>query len=86
MIAARFLKLWPGQDGWVMVDGGVPIRDLNRVMDWSLPDGASSFGWVDGALQSAGTVDLDRILRTKRSVKIETIMPYRIAAAMIART
>lgn len=28
----------PGQDGWVMVDGGVPIRDLNRVMDWSLPD------------------------------------------------
>ena len=29
-------------------------------VDWSLPDGASSFGWVDGTLQSAGTVDMDR--------------------------
>ena len=29
-------------------------------VDWSLPDGASSFGWVDGNLQSSGTVDLDR--------------------------
>ncbi|MFO1117723.1 MAG: HlyC/CorC family transporter [Beijerinckiaceae bacterium] len=27
-----------GQDGAVTVDGAVPIRDLNRVMDWSLPD------------------------------------------------
>jgi Mg2+/Co2+ transporter CorB len=26
------------QDGSVIVDGSVPIRDLNRVMDWSLPD------------------------------------------------
>ena len=25
-------------DGSVNVDGSVPIRDLNRVMDWSLPD------------------------------------------------
>lgn len=25
-------------DGSVSVDGGVPIRDLNRVMEWSLPD------------------------------------------------
>jgi Mg2+/Co2+ transporter CorB len=25
-------------DGSVIVDGSVPIRDLNRVMDWSLPD------------------------------------------------
>jgi Mg2+/Co2+ transporter CorB len=25
-------------DGSVLVDGGVPIRDLNRVMDWELPD------------------------------------------------
>jgi len=25
-------------DGSVDVDGGVPIRDLNRAMDWSLPD------------------------------------------------
>jgi Mg2+/Co2+ transporter CorB len=25
-------------DGSVTVDGGVPIRDLNRAMDWSLPD------------------------------------------------
>jgi len=25
-------------DGSVNVDGGVPIRDLNRVMDWHLPD------------------------------------------------
>jgi magnesium and cobalt exporter, CNNM family len=28
----------PQPDGSVNVDGGVPIRDLNRVMDWSLPD------------------------------------------------
>ena len=25
-------------DGSVNVEGSVPIRDLNRVMDWSLPD------------------------------------------------
>ena len=25
-------------DGSVNVDGSVPIRDLNRVMDWTLPD------------------------------------------------
>jgi Mg2+/Co2+ transporter CorB len=28
----------PQPDGSVNVDGGVPIRDLNRVMDWMLPD------------------------------------------------
>jgi Mg2+/Co2+ transporter CorB len=28
----------PQPDGSVNVDGGVPIRDLNRVMDWALPD------------------------------------------------
>jgi Mg2+/Co2+ transporter CorB len=28
----------PQPDGSVNVDGSVPIRDLNRVMDWSLPD------------------------------------------------
>jgi Mg2+/Co2+ transporter CorB len=28
----------PQPDGSVNVDGGVPIRDLNRVMDWNLPD------------------------------------------------
>ena len=28
----------PQPDGSVMVDGSVPIRDLNRVMDWDLPD------------------------------------------------
>jgi Mg2+/Co2+ transporter CorB len=28
----------PQPDGSVNVDGGVPIRDLNRVMEWSLPD------------------------------------------------
>jgi Mg2+/Co2+ transporter CorB len=26
------------RDGTVSVDGSVPIRDLNRVMDWTLPD------------------------------------------------
>jgi Mg2+/Co2+ transporter CorB len=25
-------------DGSVVVDGSVPIRDLNRAMDWHLPD------------------------------------------------
>jgi Mg2+/Co2+ transporter CorB len=28
----------PQPDGTVLVDGAVPIRDLNRAMDWSLPD------------------------------------------------
>jgi Mg2+/Co2+ transporter CorB len=28
----------PQPDGSVSVDGGVPIRDLNRAMDWKLPD------------------------------------------------
>jgi CBS domain containing-hemolysin-like protein len=28
----------PQADGSVSVDGSVPIRDLNRAMDWSLPD------------------------------------------------
>jgi Mg2+/Co2+ transporter CorB len=28
----------PQLDGSVNVDGGVPIRDLNRAMDWNLPD------------------------------------------------
>ncbi len=28
----------PQADGSVMVDGSVPIRDLNRVMSWDLPD------------------------------------------------
>jgi CBS domain containing-hemolysin-like protein len=28
----------PQPEGSVNVDGGVPIRDLNRVMDWNLPD------------------------------------------------
>jgi Mg2+/Co2+ transporter CorB len=30
--------LRPLPDGSVNVDGGVPIRDLNRAMDWNLPD------------------------------------------------
>ncbi len=25
-------------DGSIVVDGGVPVRDLNRALDWSLPD------------------------------------------------
>ncbi len=28
----------PQADGSVVVDGSVPIRDVNRAMDWSLPD------------------------------------------------
>ncbi len=28
----------PAVDGSVTVDGGVPIRDLNRTMEWNLPD------------------------------------------------
>jgi Mg2+/Co2+ transporter CorB len=35
-------------DGSVIVDGSLPIRDLNRVMDWSLPD--------EGATTIAGLV------------------------------
>jgi Mg2+/Co2+ transporter CorB len=30
--------VWPQPDGTVNVDGAVPIRDLNRAMDWNLPD------------------------------------------------
>ncbi|MBV8108435.1 MAG: HlyC/CorC family transporter, partial [Hyphomicrobiales bacterium] len=28
----------PQPDGSVNVDGGVPIRDLNRALEWNLPD------------------------------------------------
>ena len=28
----------PQPDGWVLVDGAAPIRDLNRAMNWDLPD------------------------------------------------
>ena len=28
----------PLPDGSVNVDGGVPVRDLNRAMDWNIPD------------------------------------------------
>jgi Mg2+/Co2+ transporter CorB len=38
----------PQADGSVTVDGSVPIRDLNRAMDWNLPD--------DGATTIAGLV------------------------------
>ena len=30
--------LRPSPDGSVIIDGSVPIRDLNRVMNWDLPD------------------------------------------------
>lgn len=33
-----FAGVRPQPDGWVTVDGGVAIRDLNRAMDWTLPD------------------------------------------------
>ena len=29
---------WDAPDGSVVVDGSVPIRELNRAMDWQLPD------------------------------------------------
>ena len=32
------ISIRPQQDGTVNVDGGVAIRDLNREMDWDLPD------------------------------------------------
>ncbi|WP_131114162.1 HlyC/CorC family transporter [Lichenihabitans psoromatis] len=35
-VAAQGVRLQP--DGGVIVEGSVPIRDLNRVMNWSLPD------------------------------------------------
>ena len=30
--------VYPQADGSVFVDGAVPVRDLNRVMAWNLPD------------------------------------------------
>ena len=35
-VAAQGMR--PQADGSVIVDGAVPIRDLNRAMDWALPD------------------------------------------------
>jgi Mg2+/Co2+ transporter CorB len=35
-IAASLAK--PQPDGSLVVDGAVPIRDVNRLMDWNLPD------------------------------------------------
>jgi Mg2+/Co2+ transporter CorB len=42
-------------DGSVNVDGAVPIRDLNRVMDWNLPDEEATT--IDGlVIQEAGSI------------------------------
>ena len=35
---AGVISIRPQSDGTVNVDGGVAIRDLNREMDWDLPD------------------------------------------------
>ncbi len=35
-VVAQGVRVQP--DGGVLVDGSVPIRDLNRVMNWTLPD------------------------------------------------
>lgn len=35
---AQDMAIRPQTDGTVNVDGSVPIRDLNRQMDWDLPD------------------------------------------------
>ena len=39
-LAVSGVRILP--DGSVNVEGSVPIRDLNRVMDWSLPDEAAT--------------------------------------------
>ena len=36
--APRICQVCGQPDGSVHVDGSVPIRDLNRTMDWNLPD------------------------------------------------
>ncbi|AKI03212.1 putative Mg2+ and Co2+ transporter CorB [Hoeflea sp. IMCC20628] len=35
---AEVQGVWQEADGSIVVDGSVPIRDLNRALDWSLPD------------------------------------------------
>ena len=42
-------------DGSVVVDGSVPIRDLNRALDWSLPDDEATTDRRPG--HSRGAVD-----------------------------
>ncbi|MFT7754933.1 UNVERIFIED_CONTAM: hypothetical protein ODX46_02100, partial [Salmonella enterica subsp. enterica serovar Enteritidis] len=37
-LAIDVLGCRPHPDGSVLVDGSVPIRDLNRALDWNLPD------------------------------------------------
>ena len=32
------MNLGAVEHGSIVVDGGVPIRDLNRALDWQLPD------------------------------------------------
>ena len=39
-MAAQGVRVQP--DGSVIVDGQLPIRDLNRVMNWTLPDGEAT--------------------------------------------
>ncbi len=39
-IAVPGVRVLP--DGSVNVDGAVPVRDLNRAMDWSIPDGEAT--------------------------------------------
>jgi len=32
------IDLEPDKQGAITVDGALPVRDINRTMDWSLPD------------------------------------------------
>jgi len=45
----------PQPDGSVNVDGAVPIRDINRVMDWNLPDDEATT--VAGLVIHGGALD-----------------------------
>jgi Mg2+/Co2+ transporter CorB len=49
----------PQPDGSVIVDGTVPIRDLNRALDWSLPD--DEFNTVAGlVIHEAKTIPAEK--------------------------
>jgi Mg2+/Co2+ transporter CorB len=69
-------------DGSVVVDGSVPIRDLNRAMDWRLPDEEATTvaGLVIHEARSIRITAL-RIVPVPRETETEETKPKRAGTA-----
>ena len=76
-------------DGSVNVDGSVPVRDLNRAMDWNIPDDeATTIAGVvihEVALDPGAGTEL-HLPRLPLSGVAQEPQPHHVAAGHAART